>query len=69
MPGGSRLTIAPTPKILALLDGEWPLEVPRHRLMRIGMQVGLRALADLEPNEFRQLVVDDAVSMAGIKER
>jgi len=69
MPGGPRLTIAPTPTILALLDGEWPLGVPRHRLMRIGMQVGLRVLADLEPDEFRRVVVEDAVSTAGIRER
>ena len=69
MPGGPRLTIAPTRTILALLASEWPLDVPRHRLMRIGMQVGLQALADLEPEAFRRVVVDDAISSAGIRER
>lgn len=69
MPGGPRLTIAPTPAILALLEGEWPLSVPRHRLMRLGLEKGLHVLADLDEQEFRRLIVDDAVSSAGIRER
>jgi hypothetical protein len=65
----ARLTVAPTPEILDLLNGQWPLEVPRHRLMRLAMLVGLRALVDLEPDGFRRLVVNDAVETAGIRER
>jgi hypothetical protein len=66
---GIRLTISPTPIILELLQQHWPLAVPKHRLMRLGLEAGLRALADLKPNEFRRLVIDDAVTTAGIRER
>lgn len=69
MPGGPRLTISPTPTIIDLLDQKWPLTVPRHRLMRLALEAGLRALADLEPDKFRRLVTDDAVNTAGIRER
>jgi hypothetical protein len=65
----TRLTISPTPIILELLQQHWPLSVPKHRLMRLGLEAGLRTLADLNPDDFRRLVIDDAVNTAGIRER
>ncbi|HET9954543.1 MAG TPA: hypothetical protein VFQ61_08560 [Polyangiaceae bacterium] len=64
-----RVAIAPNQTILDLLDQEWPLTVPKHRLMRIALEAGLRALADLDEEAFRHVVTKDAVASAGIRER
>ena len=64
-----RVAIAPNQAILDLLDQEWPLTVPKHRIMRIALEMGLRTLADLDAQAFRRVVTQDAVSSAGIRER
>jgi hypothetical protein len=64
----TRLTISPTQSIINALERRWPLHVPRHRLMRLALERGLEQLARLKADEFRRLVVDDAVSTAGIHE-
>jgi len=61
-----RLTISPTQAILDLVSGGWPLKVPKHRLMRIALERGLQALAQVEPAEFIRIVTQDAVASAGI---
>lgn len=64
-----RITIKPSQTILDLLASEWPLEIPKHRLMRLGLEAGLRVLADLDAAEFKQRVIADAVESAGIRDR
>jgi len=67
MTASARITVSPTRRMLDVLERSWPITVPRHRLARIALQRGLDDLARLDPDEFRQLVVDDAVASAGIK--
>ena len=67
MAASARITVSPTRRILDVLERPWSMTVPKHRLARIALQLGLDELARLEPDEFRQLVVDDAVASAGIK--
>lgn len=67
MASSARITVSPTRRILDVLERTWPMTVPRHRLARIALQRGLDELARLEPDEFKRLVVDDAVASAGIK--
>jgi hypothetical protein len=52
--------------MLDTLEQRWPMNVPRYRLARIALQRGLDELARLAPDEFRQVVTEDAVASAGI---
>lgn len=64
---GPRLTISPNQVILDLVDNyKWPLRVPKHRLMRLALQLGLEGLAKAKPDEFLRIVTEDAVTSVGI---
>jgi hypothetical protein len=62
----SRITIMPSQRMLDSLEQRWPMNVPRYRLARIALQRGLDELARLAPDEFRRVVIEDAVTSAGI---
>lgn len=64
---GPRLTISPTRTIVDLLESPWPLRVPKHRLMRLALQLGLQRLSEVDADEFRRIVTHDAVQTAGIE--
>jgi hypothetical protein len=59
----TRLSICPTPTILRMLAKKWPTKVPRHRLMRTALKVGLVALQGYDVDEFRAAIIADLADL------
>ena len=53
----ARLTLAPTPELVNLLERRWPLRITRHALMQIGLRRGLSQLADLPPDACKATLI------------
>lgn len=54
-----RLSLAPDTALLEMLDRPWPFATSRHRRLRMALRLGLDALAQKTPDEFRALVLDE----------
>lgn len=55
----ARLTMAPTPELVALLERRWPVRISRHAIMQIGLRRGLSALAELPVAECKTTLVEE----------